>query len=155
LWDIWAVATVQEEENLGGALTSAFQLRPSLAVAIDVTWAKGPGTPDHRSFPLGKGPTLVWGPNIHPGVYRAFKDLADRLEIPYQTEVTPRHSGTDAYSLQVAAEGIPTMVLGIPLRYMHTPVEMIALKDLRRTAHLLAEFVAGLDLDFMQSLTWD
>jgi endoglucanase len=152
-WDVWAVATAQEEETLGGAATSAYQLRPDLAVAVDVTFGKGPGTPEYRSFLLGKGPVLGWGPNIHPGLYKAFKDLAEQLEIPYQIEVMPRHSGTDAFSLQVAAEGIPTMVLSIPLRYMHTPVEMIALKDVRRTARLLAEFIPSLQTDFIEKLT--
>jgi len=67
----------------------------------------------------------------------------------------PRHSGTDAYALQVAAEGIPTMVVCIPLRYMHTPVEMVAIKDIERTGRLLAEFAAGLDNKFMDELSWD
>ena len=154
-WDVWAVATSQEEETLGGAQTSAFQLRPQLAVAVDVTWAKGPGTPDHKAFPLGKGPTLGWGPNVHPGLHQTFKELADRLEMPYAVEVMPRHSGTDAISMQVTAEGIPTMVVSIPLRYMHTPVEAVALKDIQRAGHLLAEFIAGLPEDYMDKLSWD
>ena len=152
-WDVWAVATAQEEETMGGARTSAFQLRPQLAVAVDVTWGKSTGTPDHKTFPLGKGPTLGLGPNIHPGLHSTFKEVADNLEIPYAVEVMPRHSGTDAYALQVAAEGIPTMVVSIPLRYMHTPVEVVALKDIRRTAHLLSEFIAYLDSDYMDKLT--
>jgi endoglucanase len=151
-WDVWAVATVQEEETLGGALTSAYQLRPDLAVAIDVTWAQGPETPKHTSYPLGKGPTLGWGPNIHPGLHKSFKKLADQLEIPTHLEPTPRHSGTDAFALQIARQGIPTMVLTIPLRYMHTPVEMISLKDVTRTGRLLAEFASSLDDTFMDSL---
>ncbi len=154
-WDVWAVATAQEEETLGGAKTSAFLLRPDLAVAVDVTWGKSTGTPEHKTFPLDKGPTLGWGPNIHPGLHRSFKQLAEQLEIPYAVEVMPRHSGTDAFSLQVATEGIPTMVVSIPLRYMHTPVEVVALKDIRRTAHLLSEFTAHLDIDFMNKLTLD
>jgi putative aminopeptidase FrvX len=154
-WDVWAVATVQEEETLGGALTSAYELRPSIAVAIDVTWAKGPGTPDHQSFPMGKGITLVWGPNVHPGLYESFKTIADRQEIPCQMEPTPRHTGTDGYALQIAREGIPTMVICIPLRYMHTPVEMVSMKDVQRTGRLLAEFVAGLDEKFMDDLKLD
>jgi len=154
-WDVWAVATVQEEETMGGARTSSFHLRPQLAIAIDVTWAKGPGTPDYKTFPLGKGPTLGWGPNIHSGLHKAMKELADRLELPYAVEVMPRHSGTDAFALQITAEGIPTMVVGIPLRYMHTPVEVVSLKDITRTGHLLAEFIAQLGDDFMDQLTWD
>jgi tetrahedral aminopeptidase len=104
-WDVWAVASVQEEVGLVGAFTSAYQLRPSLAIAVDVTWASGPGSPGHKTFPLGKGPTLVWGPNIHPGLHQRFKNLAESLEIPHSVEVTPRHSGTDAYALQVAGGG--------------------------------------------------
>lgn len=154
-WDVWAVATVQEEETMAGARTSSYQLRPQLAIALDVTWAKGPGTPDYKTFPMGKGPALGWGPNIHSGFHRAMKELADRLELTYALEVMPRHSGTDAFALQIAAEGIPTMVVGIPLRYMHTPVEIISLKDITRTGHLLSEFIAQLGDDFISQLSWD
>ncbi len=154
-WDLWAVASSQEEETLGGAATSAFQLRPSLAVAVDVTFASGPGTPSHRAYELGYGITLGMGPNIHPGLHKAFKELADHLEIPYKVEVTGPHSGTDAYAMQVAAEGIPTMMVGIPLRYMHTPVEVVSLKDITRTGRLLAEFAASLDTEFMSKLAWE
>lgn len=154
-WDVWAVATVQEEETLGGAFTSAYHLRPQLAVAVDVTFAKGPGSSDHNTFPIDKGPTLGWGPNIHPGLYRQFKELAEKLEIPYQVEVMPRHSGTDAMGLQITAEGIPTMVLSIPIRYMHTPVEMVSLQDIKRAGRLLAEFIAQLEADFLDKLSVD
>jgi putative aminopeptidase FrvX len=154
-WDVWAVATTQEEETLGGAFTSAYALQPALAVAIDVTFGSSPGSPSHKTFPMGKGITLGWGPNVHSGVFRAFKELAERLEIPYQIEVMPRHSGTDAYGLQVARTGIPTMVVSIPLRYMHTPVEVISMKDITRAGRLLAAFAASLEPDFMQNLTWD
>lgn len=154
-WDVWAVATTQEEETLGGAFTSAFQIHPALAVAVDVTFAASPGSPSHRTYPLGKGPTLVWGPNIHPGLYKTFEEIAKRLEIPYAMEPTPGHSGTDAMALQVVAEGVPSMVVGIPLRYMHTPVEMVSMKDIARTGRLLAEFVAGLGVDFMDRLSLD
>ena len=155
IWDVWAVATVQEEETMGGALTSAFDLNPQIAVAIDVTFAQGPGTPDDEAYPLGEGITLGWGPNIHPGIYKSFKDVADKLEIPTKLEPLPRHSGTDAMGLQMAREGIPTMVISIPLRYMHTPVEIISMKDVKRTGRLLAEFISGLDADFMDNLSLD
>lgn len=154
-WDLWAVATTQEEETFAGAYTSGFQIRPALAVAIDVTFASSPGSPSHKTFPMGKGPTLGWGPNVHPGLHNAFKKVADRLEIPYALDLMPRHSGTDAYALQVAVEGIPTMVLSIPLRYMHTAVEMISMKDVVRAGRLLAEFAASLDDQFMDNLSWD
>jgi endoglucanase len=153
IWDVWAAATVQEEETMGGAATSAFEIRPSLAVAIDVTFAQGPATIDHKSFPLGKGITLGWGPNIHPKVFNAFEEVAEDLDIPFKKEVTPRHSGTDAYAMQVASEGIPTFVLGIPLRYMHTAVEVVSIKDIKRAGRLLAEFAARLDESFLEKLT--
>jgi len=154
-WDVWAVATVQEEVTLGGALTSAFHLRPSIGVAIDVTFGASPGTPDHKSYPLGKCITLGWGPNIHPALFRQFKALAGKLEIPFQMEPMPGSSGTDAMGIQIAAAGIPTMVVSIPLRYMHTPVEMVALKDIERAGRLLAEFAANLEPDYAENLSWD
>ena len=152
-WDVWAVATTQEEETMGGARTSAFQLRPELAVAVDVTWGKSPGSADHLTFPLGKGLTLGWGPNIHPGLHQSIKKTAEDIEVPFAVEAMPRHSGTDAFAIQVAAQGIPTMVVSIPLRYMHTPVEVVALKDIRRTARLLAEFITRLEIDYMEKLS--
>jgi len=155
IWDVWAVATTQEEVTLGGAFTSAYELRPDLGVAIDVTHAKGPGANDWLTHPLGKGPCLGFGPNIHPYLFKKFNDLADKLEIPHENEVMPRMSGTDAYAMQVAAEGIPTMVVSIPLRYMHTPVEVVSLKDIQRTGRLLAEFISGLESDFMSTIIWD
>ena len=154
-WDVWGVATVQEEVGVKGAMTSAYQLRPSLAVAIDVTFAASPGSPSHRTFAMGKGPTLCWGPNVHPKIFEEMKKLAEKLDIPYAVEVNSRHSGTDAYGLQVAAEGIPTMVVGIPLRYMHTPVEMISMKDIHRAGRLLAEFIARLGPDYMDTMSWE
>ena len=154
-WDVWAVATAQEEETLGGAATSAYELRPKLAVAVDVTFGSGPSSAGYKTFKLGNGPVLGWGPNIHPGLHKAFKEAADRLEMSTQFEAMPRHSGTDAISLQVASEGIPAMVLSIPLRYMHTPVEMVSIKDVTRTGRLLTEFITGLEEDFMEKLRWD
>lgn len=155
VWDVWAVASVQEETTYGGALTSAFQLHPSLCVSIDVTFGSEPSSPDHLTFPLGRGPTLMWGPVVHPFLYKTFKELSGRLEIPISVEPAPRYSATDSDSMVLVAEGIPNVVIGIPLRYMHTPVEMIALKDVTRAARLVAEFIAQLDETFMEKLTWE
>ncbi len=155
IWDVWAVATVQEEETLGGAATSAHELRPNLAVAVDVSFGSSSGSPAHKTFALGKAPVLGWGPNVHPGLHKAFQKAAKRLEMATEFETHTDYSGTDAITLQVAAEGIPTMVIGIPLRYMHTPVEVITMKDVLRVGRLLAEFIAGLDADFMDNLSLD
>ena len=85
----------------------------------------------------------------------AFKDLADKLDMPWHDDLMPRMSGTDAMAIQVVAEGIPCMVLGIPLRYMHTPVEVVSMKDIARTGHLLAQFIAELTAETMPNLRWD
>jgi endoglucanase len=156
-WDVIAVATVQEEINLQGARASAFALHPNLAIAVDVTHGAGPASKEFsdKTFPLGGGPVLGLGPNIHPGLHAALKSAAGRAEIPCAIEPMPAHSGTDAYAIQIAREGIPTMVVSIPLRNMHTPVEVLALKDVARTGRLLAEFVAGLDVDFMNTLAFE
>jgi len=157
VWDVVAVATTQEELGVIGARTSAFALRPDLAVAIDVTHGSGPAAKDlpDKTYPVGGGPTLTLGPNIHPALFAAFTALADRLEIPHTIEVTPQHSGTDAFGIQVAREGIPTMVIGLPLRNMHTPVEVVSPKDIERAGRLLAEFAAGLTADYMDTLKID
>ncbi len=154
-WDVWAVATTQEETVFGGAYTSAYQLLPDIAIGVDVTFAKGPGASDWNTFALGKGPTFSIGPNMHPYLVSKIKALADQLEIPYSMEMVPRHSGTDTYAMQVTANGIPNLVVGIPLRYMHTPVEVVSLKDIQRTGRILAEFIAALEVDFLEKLTWD
>jgi putative aminopeptidase FrvX len=155
LWDVWAVATVQEEVGLLGAASSTFQLHPSMAIVVDVSWAKGPGASDWNTIPLDKGPSLTMGPNIHPALYKAARELADRLEIPYSLEYTSANSGTDAVAVQTTAEGIPTLLLGLPLRYMHTPVEIVAVKDIQRAGRLMAEFLSGLAPDFIDKITWD
>lgn len=155
VWDVWAVASTQEEVNLGGAQTSAFLVRPSIGVAVDVTFGKGPGADDWQTFTPGKGITLGVGPNIHPYLHKRFAEVAKKAEIPFSVEPMPRMSGTDAISMQVTAEGVPTMVIGIPLRYMHTPVEVVSLKDIQRAGRLLAEFVVSLEEDFIEQITWD
>lgn len=154
-WDVWAAATVQEEVTMVGAATSAYGLRPALAIAIDVTYGDAPGAPAHKTYPLDGGVTLGWGPNVHPGLYREFARLAEALEIPYHREIMPASSGTDGMAMQVAAAGIPTMVVSIPIRNMHTPVELGVLEDIRRAGRLLAEFCTRLDLEFMERLSLD
>ncbi len=154
-WDAYFAATVQEEVTLGGAKTIAYELKPDIAVAVDVTFAEGPGVKEPQGFPLGEGVVLGLGPNEHPKVHEAIKSVADRLEIPYKVEYQPMRSGTDAMALQVARAGAATMVVSIPLRYMHTPVEMVSLKDIRRAARLLAEFVVSLEGDPADMLKWE
>jgi endoglucanase len=154
-WDVWAVASAQEEETLGGALTSPFDIRPDIAIVIDVCFAKGPEASDWRNLPFGDGVGLGYGPNIHPALYELFEKKAKELEIPYHQDLMPRMSGTDAMAVQIVAEGIPCAVLGIPLRYMHTPVETVSMKDIRRAGRLMAEFIADLTSDSLDQICWE
>jgi len=155
-WEVAAVATVNEEMTYGGAYTSAFSLRPELAVAVDATHATGlPGLPEFKAFPMGVGPTIGVGSDIHPGLLRTFEAAAKAAEIPYMLEVMPGHSGTDARAMQVTQDGVPTMVVSIPVRYMHSPVEVVDLSDIERTGRLMAAVIAALDDDYMQRLVWE
>ncbi|MDT8381369.1 MAG: M20/M25/M40 family metallo-hydrolase [Brevefilum sp.] len=154
-WDVWAVASAQEEETLGGAFTSPFDIQPDIAIVIDVCFAKGPGASDWQSLPFGEGVGLGYGPNIHPALYDAFEKKAKELEIPYHRDLMPKMSGTDAMAVQIVAEGIPCAVIGIPLRYMHTPVETVSLKDIRRAGRLMAEFIADLKPDALDHINWE
>jgi endoglucanase len=155
LWDVWAVATVQEETTYLGAYSSSFQLRPQAAVVIDGCFAKGPGASGWQSSAMGKGVGLCIGPNMHPFLHKKLKELAERLEIPWFLDVTPLDSGTDAFAIQVTADGIPTALVEFPIRYMHTPVESVSLKDIQRTGRLLAEFIASLEADFVDTIVWE
>lgn len=113
-WDVVAAATSQEEETYLGAYTSAYAQRPDAAVAIDVTHARGPGANDSELPELGSGPALGIGANVHPGLFRALQDAAKALEMPVSVEPHAAGSGTDAYAIQVAREGIPTGLVSIP-----------------------------------------
>jgi tetrahedral aminopeptidase len=155
IWDVWALASVQEEITYAGAFTSAYQLRPTIAIALDVTYGKGTGANDYSAFPLGKSVTLGVGPSMHPFLHKRLKEIAEKVEIPVTDEAMPGASFTDADAMQLSSEGIPTMVISIPLRYMHTPVEVIALKDVQRAGRLLAEFAASLEADFINRIVWD
>lgn len=155
VWDVWAVATVQEENSYLGGYSSAFQLRPQIAIAVDGTHAKAPNANDWQTFPMGKGVGLCIGPNMHPFLHTKLKEIAERTEIPWFLDITPSDSGTDAYPMQITAEGIPTALVEFPIRYMHTPVESVAVKDIHRAGRLLAEFIASLEADFVDTIVWE
>ena len=151
-WNLWCVATVMEEEHLLGALTSTFALKPEIGIAVDVTFAEEPGLKSYTTFPLGKGPTIGIGANVHPALHRKFTQIAEEIDLPFAIETMPRGSGTDAMAIQITASGVPTMVVGIPIRYMHTPYELTSMADIRRTGRLLARFVTSLEEDTLATL---
>lgn len=152
--DVIAVTTTQEEVGLRGALTSAHTLNPDCAVAIDVTHASTPDTKGQVNIELGNGPTIALGPNIHPIVYQEMTRAAQEARLPYQVEPIPGMSGTDAWAIQVAQAGVPTGLLSIPLRYMHTSVETLDLQDVVNSGKLLAHFIAGLPEELEETLCY-
>ncbi|HEX3052110.1 MAG TPA: hypothetical protein VHP83_15735 [Aggregatilineaceae bacterium] len=153
-WDVVAVASVQEEVGAYGALTAAYQVQPDMAIAIDTTFGTQHGVGEDEGFKLGDGPTLGRGPNFHPKLFKVMRDLAKDLEMKLQTEVLPGDSGTDAWLIQVSREGVPALLISIPVRNMHTPVEVVDVKDVIRAGRLLAAFVAGLTPDFLNEIEW-
>ncbi len=154
-WDVLAVATVQEEIGLRGATTAAFGVAPDVAIALDVTFGNTPGVSEDETYAMDRGPTIGIGPNLHPGVVKRLKEAADALEIPYQVEPMYGPTGTDAWAIQVSQEGIPTGLLSVPIRYMHSSVETVATADLDRTARLLAAFIGRLDGETLAGLAED
>jgi putative aminopeptidase FrvX len=151
-WDVFAVATAQEETGCIGSGVGAYGIEPTAAVAIDVTFGQQPGATGPETFKMDGGPTITLGPNVHPRMFDRLVAAAKAVELPYQIETSPGDSGTDAWAIQVARSGIPTGLLGIPLRSMHTPVETVSLHDIERTGRLLAEFIVRLDDAFAETL---
>jgi putative aminopeptidase FrvX len=151
-WDVYAVATVQEEVGLRGAITSTYHIMPQVGIAIDVGFGAVPGQPEGVSIDMDKGPAITFGGNIHPHVHKGLVEAAKALEIPHQIEAVPGRTGTDAWAMQVTQEGVPTGLLSIPLRYMHTSVETLVIRDLERTGRLLAGFISRLDDSFLRAL---
>lgn len=154
-WDVYAVATVQEEVGLKGAITSTYDVNPDVGIALDVGFAQQPGVKEEDSISLDKGCGIARGPNIHPKLFEALVATAKEHEIPHQVEVAPGRTGTDAWAMQVTRAGIPTALISIPLRNMHTSVEMLSTKDVERAGRLLALFISRLDADFLETLKLD
>ncbi|MFH1062268.1 MAG: M42 family metallopeptidase [Candidatus Omnitrophota bacterium] len=145
---VYGVATVQEEIGLRGATTSAFGIDPDIGIAIDVAFATDfPGMEKKKigEIDIGKGPVIARGPNINHKVFDLLIETAKQKNIPYQVVAAPRATGTDANVIQLTKQGVATALISIPLRYMHTPVELISLIDLENTIKLLKAFILNLD----------
>ncbi len=143
-----AVAAVQEEINLAGAATTAFSLEPDVAIVVDVTFETGQPGVDPKTIgesKFGSGAAIGRGSTLHPAVFDRLVDAAEAASIPYTISPSARHTGTDADAIHLARGGIPTGVVSIPLRHMHSPVEMVQLDDVANVAKLIAEFAKRLE----------
>ncbi len=142
--DVVVLASVQEEVGCRGARIAGFSVNPDLAIAVDVTHARTPGADKASTFEAGSGVAIGVGPNMTKKISDALISVAKDKKIPHTVEVCAGHSGTNAWVLQTVREGIPTGLLSIPLKYMHTPVETVKKKDIEATAKLICEFLQSL-----------
>ncbi len=146
--DVIAVAAVQEEITFGGARTIAHRLELDGAVVIDVTHATdAPGIDEKEQgkHHMGTGPVIERGSVLHPRISELLLDTAAAEEIPHTVAASAGRTGTDADAIHFARDGVPTGLVSVPLRYMHSPVELVQLDDVENTAKLLAAFALGLD----------
>jgi len=144
---VFAVSTVQEEIGLRGAATSAFSIEPEAAVAVDVSHSTDYPEADKKrvgDVKLGGGPVLHRGANMNRVVADRLVSAAKKAGLSHQMIGVPAASGTDAWSIQLSRGGVATGLVSVPLRYMHTPVEVLDLRDLEASAKLLAAFVSDL-----------
>ena len=148
--DYICAATVQEEIGSRGAITSAYKVKPDVAIALDTTHATDYPSIDtnkYGSVECGKGPVIARGPNINPVVFERLRAAAEAEGVKVQFEAEPSDSGTDASAMQVQQSGCASGLVSIPIRYMHTPTEVLKLSDIEDTVLLLKRFILDLDED--------
>lgn len=139
--DFYFVATAQEELELTGAMTVSYNLEPDIAIVVDAGHGDMPDCPKDKIFPLGKGPAIGVGPNLHKKLTKQIIETAKDENIPYQIDVEPGDTGTEAWATQVSRKGIPTILVSIPVRYMHTAIETVHEDDIKNAARLCARFI--------------
>ncbi|MBR1845730.1 MAG: M42 family peptidase, partial [Oscillospiraceae bacterium] len=138
--DVAVLGSCFEETSGDGALVATFAQDPDCAIAVDVTFAK---THDGKEvgFDLGSGPAVGIGPNCARWMVSLLKKAASEEHIPWNPEVMAGNTGTNGWDMQVVREGVPVALVSLPLRYMHTPLEVISEKDAEQSAQLLAAFL--------------
>jgi len=144
---IYCVTTVQEEIGLRGAKTSAHGIDPHAGIAVDVSHATDHPDCDpkkHGYTTLDGGPIISRGANTNPVIFKQLVKAAKAKKMPYQIDAEPRATGTDANAMQLTRAGVATGLIGVPNRYMHSPVEMVSLNDAQHCAELLAEWILEL-----------
>jgi|HubBroStandDraft_6_1064221.scaffolds.fasta_scaffold53759_2 putative aminopeptidase FrvX len=140
-WEIAAVAATQEEITFGGSRTSAFALEPDAAIVVDVTHATdAPGIDVKESgkHELGSGPVISRGSTLNAPLFELLHETAEAEKIPFTVEASARATGTDADAVHISRAGVPTALVSIPIRYMHSPVELVQLEDVHACARLIA-----------------
>ncbi len=141
-YDIYYMASVQEELGMRGAQVGAFSVEPDYCIALDVTHAKTPDASSDETYGPGCGCVIDVGPNMNRRFSSALIDCCKANDIPYVIEVDPRSSGTDAWPIQVSRSGVCTAVLSVPIKYMHSPIETLKLSDAEESVKLLYKFLS-------------
>jgi len=142
--EVYAVSTVQEEVGLRGAATSTYGVQPDIGIVVEVTHATDSPGVEQKGIgrvEVGKGPVIARGANINPILFDLIIQTAQKKKIPVQVIGVPKATGTDANVMQLSRGGVATALVGIPLRYMHTPVEVLSLADLEHAIKLLTSVV--------------
>jgi putative aminopeptidase FrvX len=145
--DVLAMAVAQEETSFAGSTTSAFAHRPDVAVVVDLTFATDqPGIElgEMTEHKLGSGPVIARGATLHPQMFELLYEAGEAKKISFTVESLGRRTGTDADAVHLSRSGIPTGLVSVPSRYMHSPVEMVSTGDVDAAARLIAEFAQRL-----------
>ena len=146
-FNLAVVCAVQEEVGLRGAVTGAYETNPVCAIVVDVCHGTTPDGGSATTFKLGTGTVITCGPNIDRRMFEIAKKVAEENKIKYSVEAESGHTGTDAWVVQTSREGVATLLLSIPLRYMHTTVETLSMKDVEATAKLIAHTLLNIDTE--------
>lgn len=144
---VYAASTVNEETNMGGAYFAAAGIKPTMALACDVTFATDHPNVNRNKYGAVKlegGPVIAKGAPINRKINQWLENTAEKLDMAIQYELTPRHTGTDADRMRLTGKGVPVALVSLPLRYMHSPVETVSMQDIEEEIELLVEFIAGL-----------
>lgn len=137
-FNLAVLCATQEEVGLRGAVTGSYNVDPVCAIVVDVCHGTTPDSGSDSTFKIGTGTVITCGPNINRKMFEIAKKAADDNKIKYSVEAEGGHTGTDAWVVQVSRRGVATLLLSIPLRYMHTTVETLSMKDVEATAELIA-----------------
>ena len=150
--DVYFVCSAQEEVGHRGAKTATNRINPDIGIAVDVTFDCGRYGLEHGDTKLGKGGVICIGPNIHPKVRKYLMQICKEYSIPYQVEVEAGSTGTDAWDIQIASKGVATLLISIPLKYMHTSVETVNMDDIKNVGYMMAKLIENIKSEDLEGL---
>ncbi len=142
--DVYCLISTQEELGMRGAITGTYSINPDFAVSLDVTHAATPDSKKGETMDMGKGAAIGVGPNLSRPLTAKLFDIAKERNINYQTEVMGGCTGTNGWVIQITRQGVPTALVSLPVKYMHSPVETMDVRDAEAIIELVTEFVVNL-----------